>query len=211
MAQMSMNKVIHAAVRRDLARFEQALETFPPGDADRARQLGRAWNNFDDELTHHHTGEHEIAWPALEQVGVTRETLAQMDAEHDTMAAALAGARTAIAALRTSPGTDEAARALQAVQQLREVTVEHLEHEEREIEPIYLANVDSPAIKEMGRKFGRAQSPPRAGRFFAWVIDGATPEERAAAAADIPRPVLAVLLGVFGRRYRKEIAPTWTA
>jgi len=208
---MSMNKVIHAAVRRDLARFEQALETFPPDDADRARQLGRAWDNFDDELTHHHTGEHEIAWPALEQVGVTRETLAQMDAEHDTMAAALAGARTAMAALRTSPGTDEAARGLQAVQQLREVTVEHLEHEEREIEPIYLANVDSPAIKEMGRKFGRAQSPPRAGRFFAWVIDGATPEERAAAAADIPRPVLAVLLGVFGRRYRKEIAPTWTA
>ena len=100
---MSMNTVIHAAIRRDLDRFLRALGALDPGDVARAEHLGRAWDNFDDELTHHHTGEHEIAW----------------------------------------------------------------------------------------------------------VTDGATPQERAAVAEGIPKPVLAVLSGVFGRRYRKEIAPVW--
>jgi hypothetical protein len=210
MSTMSMNKVIHAAIRRDLDRFETALESFPPGDAARAESLAKAWDNFDDELTTHHTGEHEIAWPALVQVGVTRETLAQMDAEHETMAAALGEANGAIAALRMRPGSEEVATALSAVQQLRKVTLDHLDHEEQEIEPVYLANTDSPAMKDMARKFSRAQSLPRAGRFFAWVTDGATAEERAAVADTVPKPVLA-LLGVFGRGYRKKVAPTWTA
>ena len=65
MAEMSMNKAIHGAVRRDLDRFIAALTAFPPGDPARAQQLDAAWANFDDQLTHHHEGEHTIAWPAL--------------------------------------------------------------------------------------------------------------------------------------------------
>ena len=42
MAEMSMNKVIHAAVRRDLDRFIAALSAFPPGDTARAQQLSAA-------------------------------------------------------------------------------------------------------------------------------------------------------------------------
>ena len=210
MSTMSMNKVIHGAIRRDLERFIGALTTLRPGDTDRARQLGRAWANFDDELTTHHEGEHEIAWPALEQVGVTRETISQMDAEHEVMAAALAEARSAITSLEASPGEGETQTALAAMQHLRDVTVTHLDHEEQEIEPVYLENVDSAPIKEMGKKFARAQNPARAGRFFAWVTDGATPQERDAVAESIPKPVLAILSGVFGRGYRKEVAPTWT-
>jgi len=210
MSSMSMNKVIHGAIRRDLERFLGALTTLQPGDTERARQLGRAWANFDDELTHHHEGEHEIAWPALEQLGVTRETISQMDAEHEVMAAALAETRSAMKSLETSPGQDETETALAAMQHLRDVTVTHLDHEEQEIEPVYLQNVDSAPIKEMGKKFARAQNPARAGRFFAWVTDGATPQERDAVADGIPKPVLAILSGVFGRGYRKEVAPTWT-
>ena len=70
MATMSMNKVIHAAVRRDLDRFLAALAGFPDGDAARAADLGRAWVNFDTFLTDHHEGEHEIAWPHLERAGI---------------------------------------------------------------------------------------------------------------------------------------------
>ncbi len=210
MSTMSMNKVIHGAIRRDLERFLGALTTLRPGDSDRARQLHRAWANFDDELTHHHEGEHEIAWPALEQVGVPKEMISQMDAEHEVMAAALAEARSAMASLESSPGEGETQTALAAMRHLRDVTVTHLDHEEQEIEPVYLENVDSAPIKEMGKKFARAQNPARAGRFFAWVTDGATPQEKDAVSDGIPKPVLAVLTGVFGRGYRKEIAPIWT-
>ncbi len=207
---MSMNKVIHRAFRRDLDRFVGALTTFPAGDAARARQLGVAWDNFDRQLTDHHEGEHEIAWPALEQVGVSRELLDRMDAEHETMAEALRGARTAMAALRSRPEAGEAEAALAAMRHLREVTVTHLDHEEQEIETFYLERRDSPEMKEMGRKFSRT-SPAKGGQFMAWVDDGATAEERAALRANVPGPVLAVMTGVFGRSYRKHVAPVWKA
>ena len=58
----------------------------------------------------------------------------------------------------------------------------------------------------MGREFGK-RSPAFAGRFFAWVTDGATAEERAA--MEVPAPVFAVLNGVWGRGYRKDVAPVW--
>jgi hemerythrin-like domain-containing protein len=208
MATMSMNRVIHAAFRRDLDRFEGALTTFPTGDARRAQQLGAAWDNFDQQLTDHHEGEHEIAWPALEQVGVTRATIEQMDAEHGLMAEALATTRSAMAALRTSPGPGEAERALDAMRRLREVTIAHLDHEEQEIEPLYLQNEQSPAIKDMGRKFAKV-SPAKGGQFFAWLTDGAAQPEREALAASVPPPVMKVIVALFGRRYRKQVAPAW--
>jgi hypothetical protein len=208
MAQMSMNKVIHGAFRRDLDRFVEALTTMRPSDTARAAQLGRARANFDRQLTDHHEGEHEIAWPALESVGVSRETIEQMDAEHDTMAAALTQARTAMTALVKSPEQWQISAALATMQQLREVTVTHLDHEEREIEPVYLANAEGPEMKEMGKKFSRT-GPAKAGVFFAWILDGIQPEARQALTGNIPTPVLKILTGVFGRSYRKQVAPVW--
>jgi hemerythrin-like domain-containing protein len=208
MAEMSMNKAIHSAFRRDLRRFSEALTTFPAGDLQRAGQLAAAWANFDDQLVYHHEGEHEIAWPALEAVGVSRDLLVQMDAEHETMAAALTAARDAMAALRRTASVEDAEAARTAVQELQTVTVRHLDHEEAEIEPVYLAKKDTAEIKAMGRKFGQV-SPTRGGRFFAWVTDGAGPDELAAITGNVPRPVLAIINGVFGRTYRNTIAPTW--
>jgi len=204
-----MNKVIHAAFRRDLDRFITALGSFRDGDQRRADQLNTAWANFDDQLTYHHEGEHKTAWPALEQVGVSPELLATMDAEHDTMAEALVVTRTAMADLVQSPGRDQAARARAAFEQLRTVTVVHLDHEEAEIEQVYLDNLDHPAIEEMAKTFAKV-SPARGGRFFAWLLDGATPEQRAALVSTVPGPVLKIITGIFGRGYRKNVAPVWS-
>lgn len=208
MPTMSMNKIIHGAIRRDLDRFVAALGDFRDGDAQRAEQLARAWENFDAQLTDHHHGEHEIAWPHLERAGIPRRLLDEMDAEHHVMADALAGARTAMGALKQQPTADRAADALEAVQRLRTVTVTHLDHEESEIESFYLEHADHPEIKAMGREFGK-RSPSFAGRFFAWVTDGASPQHQAAFKENVPGPVFAVMNAVWGRGYRKEIAPVW--
>ncbi|NIK56808.1 hemerythrin domain-containing protein [Kribbella shirazensis] len=208
MAEMSMNKAIHAAVRRDLGRFLDALERFPAGDRTRAAQLGTAWQNFDNQLSRHHEGEHEIAWPALQKLGVSRELLTQLDAEHDTMADTLASARTAMGTLRGTASAEDAAAARAAMQELQRVTVQHLEHEEAEIEPVYQANIGSPELKQMGREFAKV-GPVEGGTFFAWALDGASPEESAAVTSTVPKPVITVVLGLFGRPYRKSVAPVW--
>jgi hypothetical protein len=86
--------------------------------------------------------------------------------------------------------------------------VTHLDHEEQEIEPVYLANEDSPAMKEMGRRFARV-SPAKGGQFFAWLTDGSSQQEREALAASVPTPVVKVMVALFGRGYRKGVAPAW--
>src|SRR6266540_3913027 len=137
MGEMSMNKAIHAAFRRDLARFIDALGRFPAGDRGRAEEL---------------------------------------------------------------------AAALAAIQELQRVTVQHMDHEETEIEQAYLTNKDAAEIKAMGRQFAKV-GPAEGGTFFAWVLDGAGPEESAAITGTIPKPVLAIISGLFGRGYRKNVAP----
>jgi len=208
MPTMSMNKVIHAAVRRDLDRFIRALGAFPDGDADRAAGLGRAWGNFDAMLTDHHEGEHEIAWPHLQRAGLPQSLLDQMDAEHEDMAAALAIAREEMNGLVRQPTGQRAATALEAMQELRTVTERHLEHEEAEIETFYVEHAEHPEVKAMGKEFGK-RSPQFAGRFFAWVTDGASPQVEAGFKENVPGPVFAVLNAVWGRGYRKEVAPVW--
>jgi hypothetical protein len=62
----------------------------------------------------------------------------------------------------------------------------------------------------MGKQFAKV-GPVRGGVFFAWVLDGCSPAERAALGETIPGPVLAVLTNVFGRSYKKNVAPVWAA
>jgi hypothetical protein len=62
----------------------------------------------------------------------------------------------------------------------------------------------------MGREFAKV-GPVQGGTFFAWALDGATPAESAAVTGTVPKPVLTVILGIFGRSYRKSVAPAWRA
>ena len=206
-----MNKVIHCAVRRDLKRFGAALDSFSDGDRARATALHRAWANFQAQLTEHHEGEHEVAWPALLAVGVPQAQITQFDEEHEAMAAALGAAGAAMGTLSASASRADADAAASAVATLEQVTVTHLDHEEAMSEPLFAEKHDDPAIKEMGKKFSRRSGIGVAGTFFAWVQDGASAEEQAALKQSVPGPVLAVIGFLFGRSYRKEIAPVWAS
>ena len=206
---MSMNKVIHGAVRRDIARLKAGLAAFTDGDRTRAAELHRGWVFFDDELTRHHEGEHRIAWPALLAVGIEQTTLDQWDDEHDAMATALAEGRTAMAALAASATRADAVAAAAAIDKVDQVAGTHLTNEEAVSEPVYAQHHDHPAIKEMGKKFGRDQPLRTGAEFMAWVQHGASPEEMAALKGSVPGPVLAIVPKLFGRRYYKEIAPIW--
>lgn len=206
---MSMNKAIHRAVRRDLARFRDALDAFVDGDGERAAALHRAWENFDDQLTDHHQGEHAIAWPALDAIGIAGSTIDTFDVEHEAMAADLATAGDALARLRSSASRSDADDAAAAMERLQVTTLTHLDYEEAETEEPLTQQAGDPALKEMSKQFSRRSNPVKAGTFFAWMQDGATPEEMSALRANVPGPVLTLLGGLFGRRYRREVAPVW--
>lgn len=204
-----MNVIIHGAFRRDMARFETALAEFPAGSQARAAQLGRAWDFFDHELHSHHKDEEEIFFPAITQLGASDELLAGLTSEHGELVAALEAAATAMTALRTDPSTANAAAARAAVAALHQVFDDHVKHEEAELEPLLLKNLHAPALKRASKQARRAQGAVGGAQFLAWLQDGATPENRAALAATIPKPVLLILGNYVGRGYRRDVASVW--
>ena len=209
MAEMSMNRVIHGAVRRDLDRFTNALSTLGDDDERRVEQVAAAWANFYEQLTRHHSSEHRIAWPALRKAGISDDLITQFDAEHDRMSAALESAGQAMRSLRGTPSAENVMAAREAMATLRANTTEHLDHEEAELEPFYLEHAHTPEMKAMGRAFGREYKPPEAGTYFAWLQDGASSDELAGLRQNVPGPVVAIIGRVFGGKYRRTIAPAW--
>jgi hemerythrin-like domain-containing protein len=207
-APMTMNRVIHGAVRRDLARLDAALAAFPDGDRDRARDLQRAYGYLRAELTRHHEGEDDHVWPMLGKAGVDAELLRTMESEHSAMASALADTDAAMRGFAESASAADAAEVRSSLARTREITDQHLRHEETELEPQLLPHLESPEWKAVEKQLRKA-SPSVAGSFFAWITDGMGDEEQTYLRKTVPSPVVFLLSRVFGRRYRREVAPVW--
>jgi hemerythrin-like domain-containing protein len=207
-APMTMNRVIHSAVRRDLERLDTALGAASDGDRARAADLERAYANLHLQLTHHHEGEDANIWPMLAKAGVGQELLGAMQEEHHAMSDALAKTSTAMKTYAASGSAADAAAARASVVGTQAVVEQHLAHEENELEPQLQPHLESPEWKAVEKKLSR-QPPGVAGTFFAWVTDGMGEPERAYFRSAVPTPVVVVLARVFGRRYTKEIAPVW--
>lgn len=205
---LSINQVIHAAVRRDVGRTEQALRTLPDGDTARARQIRTAWRNLVRELTHHHEAEDEHVWPFLQSRGVDLALLEEMEAEHVAMKQALASVSTSLDSVVAAPSTFNAAAAADEVARAREVINGHLDHEERDVEGPMGGLADDEEFKAMTKKL-RPASPVDAANSLAWMQDGAGQRERSSLRAAIPGPVITVLTLLLARRYRREVAPVW--
>jgi hemerythrin-like domain-containing protein len=205
---LTMNRVIHAAVRRDLDRLSTALGELRDGDTARAQALDRAYANLRTELTHHHEGEDTYIFPMLGRIGVDKGLLDAMESEHHAMADALADTAGAMETVARTGSTADASAARASVVRTREVVEHHLRHEEDELEPQLMPHVESAEWKAVEKKL-RRQPLGVVGRFFAWLTDGMSDENRAFLKKTVPSPVVTVLARIFGRRYYKDVAPTW--
>jgi hemerythrin-like domain-containing protein len=204
----TMNTIIHAAFRRDLARFDTALAQFPDGSHERAAQLVTAWDNFSHQLHHHHQDEETIFWPTFRELGADESLTSDLGGEHARMLTALDHADDVVRRLPADPSAGTAAAARAAVGELGEVLQDHLEHEERELEPWVAARKGTPEMKAAAAQVRKAHKG-EAGTFVAWLLDGAAPDDAAALRREIPAPVVGVLRAVPGRRYRRTVAPVW--
>lgn len=206
---LSMNQVIHAAVRRDVIRTEQALRALDDGDSGRARQIQVAWRNLVRELTHHHEAEDANVWPFLEQRGIDPVLLAEMESEHAAMKQALGSASAAIDEVVRTPTSAQARSAADVVTDCARVVNAHLEHEERDFEPIAAGLEDDAEWKALTKKL-RPASIVDAANALAWMQDGAGERERSSLRQTIPGPVVTLLTLLLARRYRREVAPVWS-
>lgn len=207
---LTMNTIVHAAFRRTIARFVGALDAFPDGSQERADQLERAWDFAEDEIHHHHDYEEQYFWPALQQTDADLSVVAELDGEHEAMRAALGDASRSMAALPLDPTTATATRARDAVAHLGTVLGDHLAHEERDLEPISAAYKNAPPMKTALRQVKKAHFKTM-GNTIEWLQDGADSSDIAGLRKELPPPVIFLFTRIAGRRYRREIAPTWPA
>lgn len=204
----SLNTVVHAAFRRTLDRFDGALASFPDGSRQRADDLARAWDFFSHEVHDHHHYEEEFFWPALGKTDADLSSVAELDSEHEEMRAALDQASVTVAQLKAVPSEQHATAARTAIASLSAVLLGHLDHEERDLEPISVAYASSKPMKTALAQVKKAHLT-KMGNFVEWLQDGATDVDRAGLRREIPGPVVFLFGTVAGRRYRRQIAPVW--
>lgn len=205
---MSMNTIIHAAVRRDLNRFDLAFGSFGAGSQRRADELAGAWKNLSFQLHHHHEDEESIFWPAFRSLGVDDSLIGELKGEHEQMLVALDTADKTVDAFHADPTASKAGAAQAAVGELERVFSEHLAHEERDLEPRFAEFHASPEIKSALRQVRRAHRGNQ-GTLFAWLMDGADADSKRGLRQEVPPPVLLVISRFGGRRYQRTIAPVW--
>ena len=205
---MTMNRVIHSAVRRDLARLESALAAASDGDTARAHQLQVAYANLHRQLKHHHEGEDTYVFPFLDKVEGASELVQIMESEHQSMADALDEAGAAIDAYASTGSASDAQTARDAVVRAHQVVERHLHHEESELEPLLLPYLESPEWKAVEKRL-RPASLAESGRAMAWIQDGMPEDARAYLRSTIPAPVTFLLSRLAGRSYHRDVAPAW--
>jgi hemerythrin-like domain-containing protein len=207
-ATMTMNQVIHGAVRRDLDRLAAALATARDRDVARAGDLQRAYAHLHAQLKHHHQQEDRFVFPALGRLGIDTTLLEEMDSEHEAMSDALDETAAAMQRYAVTGSADDAATARAEVMRTRAVVERHLAHEENELEPLVQPHLESEEWKQVEKALRKAP-PTTTGRFFAWLTDGMEPESRSYLRSTIPAPVVFVFSKVLGRQYHRTVAPVW--
>lgn len=206
--QLSMNRVIHAAVRRDLTRLDVALGAAQDGDRARAEQLQQAYAALHGQLTHHHQQEDTYVFPTLKKLGLDATLVDEMDSEHHAMADALDETAKVMQRYAASGSAVDASDARDSVRATTQVVERHLAHEEAELEPLMEPYLEDPTFKQAEKDL-RKGPISQAGVFFAWLTDGMEPHVRSSLTARVPAPVVFLLPRLFGRSYYREIAPAW--
>jgi hemerythrin-like domain-containing protein len=195
-ADVGFMRAMHDALRRDMARL-RTVAPWLEGSQDGMPHVREGWDEFRTELQRHHAAEDDDLWPVLRQHVTLEHDHREIDAmvdEHRKLEPAIAAVDTALAnGTGITPAVDE----------LDEVLVRHLDHEERTIFPL----LEQHLSRREWRTFlvtERRRTPLRhRPEFLTWVLDDANDSDSAAVLAELPPPGRLV--------YRRVLAPRYAA
>jgi hemerythrin-like domain-containing protein len=206
-ADTSMMRIVHGALRRDLHRAAAALAV-SPSPAQRiaiARHVG--W--MMSFLHAHHRSEDDGLYPLVRQRDPSSTPLLDaMDADHHAVASAIAVVEVAVAAALDAGGSD--ASLIDALRELSDVLLPHLEREENEMMPVVSATVSDSEWRQLEHRFNiEGKSPTQLGFEGHWLIDGASPEDRQRVVCLVPAVPRFILVHGLARTYRRRAAACW--
>lgn len=211
-ADTAMMRIVHNALRRDLARASAHLAE--PIGHDQRRAIGQHLGWLMHFLHAHHESEDEGLYPYVRaQAGGDAEllnVLDRMSADHEGIQAGIAGLEAAGAALAEAPSDNTARRAAIAIDVLSESLLPHLRREEDVAMPIVsrlITHREWSALEQEHNVGPKSKS--ELGFEGHWLIDGASLEDRATVLGLVPPVPRFVLLHGLAGRYRRHATRCW--
>jgi hemerythrin-like domain-containing protein len=214
-ADTTMMRIVHDALRRDLARARAALAGPQGATAAQRQAIGAHLGWMMGFLHAHHASEDDGLYPLVRErageAGDALEVLDRMAAEHEAVAPRAAAVETAATALAADPSDDATQRLIGALDALDAVLLPHLRAEEDDAMPLASQLVTAAEWQAIEKKHNLdPKSRSDLGFEGHWLIDGATEADRAVVLALVPPVPRFILLHGFARRYRRHAAACWT-
>ena len=214
-ADTTMMRIVHDALRRDLARASATLARPERASREQRRAVGAHLLWMMRFLHAHHASEDDGLYPLVrERAAAAAETLDVLDRmarQHETIAPAMTAVETAASALATTGSDDATQQTTAALDALAGVLLPHLREEEDEAMPItarLITAAEWQALEKLHNLDGKSTSD--LGFEGHWLIDSASDADRATVIALVPPIQRFILLHGFARRYRRQAAACWT-
>ena len=209
-ADTAMMRIVHDALRRDLARATEALAA--PAQRDQRRAIGAHLVWMMGFLNAHHTAEDRGLYPLVrERAGDdvdAVEVLDRMSESHEAIGTVVAEVEAAAADLAEDDGAVQ--RTGRALDALTAVLLPHLQEEEAEAMPIVARLITAAEWHAIDKKHNLdPKSMSQLGFEGHWLIDGVTDEDRATVLGLVPPIPRFLLLHGYARTYRRHAAACW--
>ena len=181
----------HRAMRTDAARLTQLVVAARPFDNERLEALAAWYGHYERAIHDHHTAEEAVVYPALlERDPSFAEADGELEGQHGVLADRLTVARESLGGLSTAAGgaawEQEHAEAVGAAQALREIIDTHTHHEEDVAFSRYRRAFTAEEFADLGKAAWKVVGARAVVFAGPWVLDHATPEERARTLAAQP-------------------------
>ena len=207
-ADTNMMRIVHTALRRDLQRARATLARIPlPDDRQRVALAGHlTWMMA--FLESHHRSEDLGLYPVVrERDPGAAALLDDMATGHEAVATAIA---TLEAAAATYAKRDERDPVIDALDGLSDVLMPHLQREEDEMMPVVSRVVTTGEWDAIEQAYNLAgKSTAQLGREGHWLIDDASPQDRARVLGLVPLIPRLLLLYGLGPVYQRHKRACW--
>lgn len=208
-ADMSMMRIVHTALRRDIVRAQTVLADLPYPDDRQRTALTAHVRWMIGWLHHHHQTEDQYLYPMVRAVSPgAAELLDDMDADHAAIQPAMDAVDAAAAGYAlASSARDELLATLDA---LSEVLLPHLRREEEETMPVVSATLTERQWRDLDQEHNIKPLSKRELAFTGnWIVDGLRPEDEAIVAALVPPIPRWIIKHILVRGYRKAMFTCW--
>jgi hemerythrin-like domain-containing protein len=206
-----MMRIVHQALRRDLARAHDVLASDPALPPDQQAAIAGHLTWMMGFLRAHHDTEDTALYPLV----LTRDPGAgglveAMHADHERIAARIAHLETAAAAVGATASGEDLWELARAVDRLNDVLLPHLQREEDDVMPVVSSAITHAEWNAIEQEYNvKPKSFVQLGREGHWIIDAASPEDRAAVLSLVPAVPRFVLVHGFAGAYRRRAAACW--